>query len=765
MSAGSALPGAVAYRTGRTVALSGPEETMRRFPQLLVGLPYAFASLYVPISSGSESYGVLCALWPASAHGMVPSARRHLRTLANRLGAALAALAESGEQVESDDSPAIVELPAPPGPMAAIGLFEWNLSTDLLTADERAGALLGLSPQALVATSAELGRRLHPGDLATLRVAASTLRTDPNGGGEPLALRLRFTEEDGRTRTVQLWARALAANPRQLVGAVLDASWGEAAAAAIERLRHGVFSLDPDGWITCVNRATEMMLGVTRADLLGRHPWEALPWLADPTYEDRYRAAMLSQQPTSFLACRPPENWLAFSLYPDAHGVTGTVVPAAAPEHGPARGPTAAGHSPPGPPVPLQGPPAGLQTSVPAGPGSMYHLMQLASLLTQAVTVREVCETVAEQILPAFGGQQLAIYVVRDNRLHLSFQSGYPDGFLDRFEGTPMRARLPGVEALSTGSPIFFESVDELAAAYPGIALDERSAWAFLPLIASGRPVGSCILGFEESRPFTPEERGVLTALGGLIAQALERARLYDTEFALARGLQHALLPNRLPEPPGLSIAARYLPGTSGMEIGGDWYDAIVTGDGVSLVIGDVEGHSVAAAATMGQLRSVVRAFATIQAGPEEVLARTNHLLAELDPGLLASCLLIQLDPAAGRARAARAGHLPPLLRHPDGRTEVLELPGGPLLGVDPAAEFPCSTLTLPAGSVLALYTDGLVEEPGAGIDQGIDRLRSALAHADPASLESLADRLVTPARRSTHRADDVALLLTRRER
>lgn len=396
-----------------------------------------------------------------------------------------------------------------------------------------------------------------------------------------------------------------------------------------------------------------------------------------------------------------------------------------------------------------------------AAPGATYHLLQLASALSAAVSVEEVCRAVADQILPAFGGQQLAIYTVRDKRLHLASQRGYPAGFLDPFEGTPMGTRLPGVEALSTGTPIFFESVHQLSAAYPGIPIDEMGSWAFLPLIASGHPVGSCILGFDEARPFTVEERGVLTALGGFIAQALERARLYDAEFALARGLQQALLPHRLPKIDSVGIAARYLPGTEGMEIGGDWYDAIATSCGVCLVIGDVEGHNVGAAATMGQLRSAVRAFASGGEPPGDVLARTNRLLVDLDPGLLASCCLIYLEPATGRACAARAGHLPPLLRHPDGRTEVLHLRGGPLLGIDHGAEFPVTELRLAPGSILALYTDGLVEEAGISIDLGIDRLRAALAHADASTLEGLTDRLLGDARSSTHRADDVALLLT----
>ncbi|WP_280728047.1 SpoIIE family protein phosphatase [Kitasatospora sp. MAA4] len=738
------LPVPAAYRTGRTVYLSGAEETLRRFPQLLMGLPYAFATVCVPVTAGAERFGVLCAFWPGSAQGVAPSARRHLRAIANRLGASLATLtgrAGRVDPVESDGGTAVVELPAAAGPAITVGLFDWDLATGAFSADETAREVLGL-PAGTPGTVDAVAERLHPADRPEFLAAAEEVRTH----GRLLGLHLRVEDEDGdgRQRPVELWGQVPGTDAGHLLGVVLDSRTGAAAAGAVERLPHAVFSLDPDGWISYVNHRTELLLETSREDLLGRHPWDALPWLSDPSYEDRYRAAMLSQQPTSFLACCPPERWLAFSLYPDAHGVTGTVAPAAAPNR-----------PPPSPDT--------RSTPAPASVGAMYHLLQLAGLLTQAVTVSEVCETVADQILPGFGGQQLAIYVIRDNRLHLALETGYPDGFLDEFEGTPMRARLPGVETLNTGSPIFFESAHDLSSAYPGIPLDEMSSWAFLPLIASGHPVGSCILGFEEPRPFTTEERGVLTALSGLIAQALERARLYDTEFALARGLQHALLPHRLPKIPGLATAARYLPGTIGMEIGGDWYDVIVTAQGICLVIGDVEGHSVAAAALMGQLRSAVRAFVTSVGRPEEVLARTNQLLTDLDPGLLASCLLLRIDPADGRALAVRAGHLPPLLRHADGRTEVLDLPGGPLLGIDRTAEYPVSSLHLPPGAVLALYTDGLVEEPGLEIDLGVDRLRAALAHAEAGSLEALADRLTGDARRSKHRADDVALLLTAR--
>jgi serine phosphatase RsbU (regulator of sigma subunit) len=288
-------------------------------------------------------------------------------------------------------------------------------------------------------------------------------------------------------------------------------------------------------------------------------------------------------------------------------------------------------------------------------------------------------------------------------------------------------------------------------------------ARAFLPLIASGRPVGSCILGFDRPRGFSPEERTVLTALAGLIAQALQRAQRYDTEAALARGLQDALLPHRLPVLDQVDTVGRYLPGTQGMEVGGDWYDVVETDRGLALVIGDVQGHGVSAAATMGQLRSAVRAFALSGHDPEEVMTGTNRLLIDLDPGQFASCCYVVLDPATGSVQAVRAGHPQPLLRHANGRTEVLDLAGGVVLGIDVEASYPVTELRLGPGDVLALYTDGLVEQAGIDIDLGVERLRGSLAEAGSSSLAGTADRLMNEARQATDRPDDIALLLAAR--
>ncbi|MBZ9644611.1 GAF domain-containing SpoIIE family protein phosphatase [Streptomyces sp. PSKA30] len=589
---------------------------------------------------------------------------------------------------------------------------------------------------------------MHPGDRAALRAAARAAAAE--GRIKSRRLRIRDRRDGGEGyRTVELWGRVPEADDARarphLVGTVVDAQAGSAAVAAVERLRDGVFSLAPDGRVTYANHSTLQLLGVRGDELLGQFLWDVLPWLADPDVEYRHRSAMISQAPVSFLACRPPDRWLAFSLHPEADGVTGRVVPS--------------GH-PPSTSTPSASSAETATAATPARLGVMYHVLQLGSALTEAVTAREVCEVISDQLLPAFGGQQLAIYVVRDGTMRLLYHTGHHEDFLDWLEGVPLPACLPGTETLTSGAPLFIESQQDLSQDYPAIPTGGVSSWAYLPLIASSHPVGTCVLGFDEIHRFTEKDRGVLTALAGLIAQALERARLYDAEFALARGLQQALLPHRLPVVPGIRTVARYLPGTSGMDIGGDWYDVIPTGSGVSLVIGDVEGHSIAAAATMAQLRSAVRAFAAVGHTPGDVMAGANRTLIDLDPGLLASCCYIHLEPHGHHACAVTAGHPPPLLRRPDATTNALELDVGPLLGVDRASSYPATRIDLLPGSVLALYTDGLVEERGADINVGIDGLRASLAHAPADSLDELADRLLHNARGSSYRADDIALLL-----
>ncbi|KIE27887.1 PAS/PAC sensor protein [Streptomyces sp. MUSC 125] len=554
-----------------------------------------------------------------------------------------------------------------------------------------------------------------------------------------LALRLERAAEENRP--VGREADVLASP----VSGVADTLGSIEAARMVSRLPYGLVSLDLHGRIGFVNAAAAELLGRPAGELLGTLPWVSVPWLNDPMYEDRYRAALISQQVTSFVALRPPGEWLSFRLYPSTTGLS-LRVSLARPVAEMTRG-------------------AAQSDSNPSRLVTISQVLSLASALTEAVGVQDVVQLVWEEVAPAVGSQALAVLGSQAGRLHVLGHRGYPaPHVVERFDGLPLTERTPGTQALSTGVPAFFESRGQLERLYPNRreTPDGFTAWAYLPLIASGRPVGTCVLAYAEPHAFPADERAVLTSLGGLIAQALERALLYDAKHRLAHGLQQVLLPHSLVPLPGVETAARYLPATHGMEIGGDFYDVVPTGPLAAAVIGDVQGHNVTAAGLMGQIRTGVRAYTTVGQAPHEVMSSTNRLLIDLGAELFASCLYLRLDPARGRAVMARAGHPPPLLRRPDGRVRVLDLAGGPLLGIDASAVYPTTEVSLTPGSALVLYTDGLVESPGIDIEDALVDLCGLLSEIGDQPLESLADDILRHSAAARERLDDVAVLLLR---
>lgn len=284
--------------------------------------------------------------------------------------------------------------------------------------------------------------------------------------------------------------------------------------------------------------------------------------------------------------------------------------------------------------------------------------------------------------------------------------------------------------------------------------------------MVSDRRVGCCILSYDRPHPFGAGERAVLVSPGGLIAQAMDRALLHDAKHELAHGLRQAPLPMTLPRVPGLTVAARYLPTAHGVDIGGDFYDLIRLGDTTTAaaVIGDVQGHNIDAAGLMGQVRTAVHA--TAGEYPGDVLNRTARVPADLETDLFVSCLHIHIDLARRCLHPAGAGHLPPLLRTPapTSATLALEVDPGPLLGIGagPAADYPVTSAPLPAGSLLALCTDGLVETPGSGITRSIGDLARRLTGTGDQPVDELADGLVRHAVPRHAYTDDIALLLSR---
>ncbi|MFG2133573.1 SpoIIE family protein phosphatase [Streptomyces sp. NPDC048751] len=408
------------------------------------------------------------------------------------------------------------------------------------------------------------------------------------------------------------------------------------------------------------------------------------------------------------------------------------------------------------------------------------RMAELTSALAEAVTAQDVVDAVARRVLGPFGADGIVIEAVENGRLHVVGSVGYAQEFLDHYlEGVPLEANILVADVLRRRRPVLVESTPDFVRRYPELRRlvhSDKNAWAFLPLVASGRDIGCCVISFARPHTFSDEERTLLTALSGLVGQALERARLYDAEHSRAQSLQRGLLPRSLPSLPAATAAARYLPASEGAAVGGDWYDLIpLSADRVAMVVGDVMGHGIAEAATMGRLRTAVRTLADLELPPDEVLGHLNELVKDLGDDSYATCLYTVFDPVSRICTFCRAGHPPPVLVHPDGTLHRPEPTANPPLGV---AEPPFDTeeLRLPEECLLVYYTDGLIRTLSKDVDEGVDRLVRTVAatvaetgyfapehrDADARRLDDLCGTITATLTRDRPRAvDDAALFLT----
>ncbi|MEV7991742.1 SpoIIE family protein phosphatase [Streptomyces sp. NPDC086077] len=393
----------------------------------------------------------------------------------------------------------------------------------------------------------------------------------------------------------------------------------------------------------------------------------------------------------------------------------------------------------------------------------------ITAALANARTVQDVIDVLKDTHgVTHLGATSLVMGLVEAGRIRLVAEG--PEGsFVPGTLVTRIDEQYPMSEVVRTLGPRFIESPEEFAESYPILwphitDLDITSA-AYLPLIVQARPIGAIGLLYGDRRGFTSEERNLLVALGSSIAQSLQRAMFYEQEKDLASGLQQAMLPRTIPSVRGADVAVRYRSASLGRDIGGDWYDLIpLPGGRVGAVIGDVQGHDTHAAAVMGQLRIVLRAYAAEGHTPATVMARASVFLHELDTDRFATCLYAEADLATGVVQVVRAGHIDPLIRAPDGSCRRAPVQGGLPLGL--SAEFgrlayPVGTIELDPGHTLILCTDGLVEQPGADLDDGVQTL-TALVASGPQDVWKLADLLIDVAEERGG-DDDVALLLLRR--
>nr|WP_246042511.1 SpoIIE family protein phosphatase [Streptomyces globosus] len=389
--------------------------------------------------------------------------------------------------------------------------------------------------------------------------------------------------------------------------------------------------------------------------------------------------------------------------------------------------------------------------------------------LAHARTVKDVIDVIGDAHgLERLGSMGMVMGLVEAGRIHLVAE-GPSGSFVPGTRYTRVDENYPMSEVVRSLQPRFLDSAEEFAEGYPGlwakISYMDISAAAYLPLIAQARPIGAIGLLYQDKDGFTQDERNLLVALGSSIAQSLQRAMLLEQEHDLAEGLQQAMLPRRIPAVPGGDIAVRYRSARMGQDIGGDWYDVIpLPGGRVGAVIGDVQGHDTHAAAVMGQLRIVLRAYAAEGHSPGTVMARASVFLHELDTDRFATCTYVEADLSTGVLQIVRAGHIDPLLRTRDGDCRRLDVEGGMPLGLSAEfgrLEYPVTTVELDPGETILLCTDGLVEHPGADLDDGV-RLLTGLVRSGPEDLQRLADRLceVIDERGGD---DDMALLLLRR--
>ncbi|MBD0688926.1 SpoIIE family protein phosphatase [Streptomyces sp. CBMA123] len=292
----------------------------------------------------------------------------------------------------------------------------------------------------------------------------------------------------------------------------------------------------------------------------------------------------------------------------------------------------------------------------------------------------------------------------------------------------------------------------------PGLAAGLHS-YLMVPLVARGLVLGGAeFIRTHNPVPFGPADRSLAEELAARTALAIDNGRLYRRERDTALTLQRSLLPQEIHRTLGLELAYRYLPSSVVSEVGGDWFDVVPLSSGrVALIVGDVMGHGIRAAATMGQLRTVARTLITLELDPVRVLHRLDEATAALGEGQFATCVCVVYDPADRGCTAACAGHLPPVVADTEGNARLVELPPGAPLGVG-GVPFESVEFTLPEQAILTLYTDGLVERRGHDLDEGLDLLRRTVADRRR-SLEQTCDAVLTQLTGRTVE-DDIAVIM-----
>jgi serine phosphatase RsbU (regulator of sigma subunit)/CheY-like chemotaxis protein len=382
-------------------------------------------------------------------------------------------------------------------------------------------------------------------------------------------------------------------------------------------------------------------------------------------------------------------------------------------------------------------------------------LTRVTLAMNAAETFDRLARTAAEGAAEIFGAPSGLLLVLPEGQLRRFSVSG--QGQLSQQGGPVTLADTLAARVLGGGADYAIATIgrDEWRALIPDTVLPGDACVAVGRAKPGRAPV---VIAVDRESVAGEDEQQILQQLVQSVALAVEALRAYADEHLVALTLQRSLLPSALPEVPGVQMCARYVPASDQAEIGGDFYEVLEQGDLVVAAIGDVQGHSLAAATVMGELRHALRAFAGEGHPPRAIASLLNTVLQRYHPSIIATMCLVQLDVATGEVEIINSGHIPPLLIG-DGQA-AWRGQGGMLLGA-PVDHAHVEQAVLPPGGTILMITDGLVEDRGSALDDNLERLRLAVQGSRDESLDAFTDRILAM---FGAREDDVALIALRRD-
>jgi PAS domain S-box-containing protein len=679
--------------------------------------------LGVPIEVSGALVGVLCVY-----DGTPYAWTDHDVDVLRELGGTVAAELERGAlAAELETSTVRLDL----GFAAAdIGSFDWDLVTDALHWDDRLIELFGYTRETFVEHIDSFSARVHPDDLTRVEAAiARALKTCGEYEAE-----YRVVQPDGSLRWVAARGRVLCdaeGFPVRMLGAAYDTTAGQSASErlgrVLETMSTAFLTLDRAWTFTYVNAAAERIFGRRRDELVGRTIWDVYPDLVGTETQRCYARALQTGRAVSFEQFYPPlDTWFDVRATPTEDGLSIYFHDVTDRRRAEREREEATGR---------------LQILAAAGArlAGTLELDELLGILSDVVRNgfgEGVVIALREGIVAALEGREAA-----------GGDTGFRVAHAAGAESVLGRLLPPGT--FSAGE-VLERRADELVP-----SLGERPALA-LPLVSRGRLLGAMLVLDPDAGA---QDRRVLIELAARAGVALDNAVLYGAERRLALTLQRSLLPTGLPQLPGLDLAARYLPGAGGSEVGGDFYIAHPLEDGrVLLVIGDVMGHGTQAAARMGQLRAVLAAYAYEGDPPDRVLAHLSARAPALLDLPMATVLAAVYDPAVRVLTFALAGHLPPLVAPLEGLPAFVAAAPGPPLGAG-VSDYERHVVEISAGATVVFYTDGLIEDRARPIDEGMADLRRALIDVRLPP-EAVCDHVLRVLGKVEGAEDDIALLV-----